>query len=319
MPDETHWSPLHVAAYHGRLDAVNALLDRGFDVNTREQGDNTYAMHWAAAAGHLDVVQRLADAGGDVIGEGDDHEFGLIGWATCWDGCDDEAHRAVANFLLSRGARHHVFSAIAMNLAGEVRRIVEANPSALVQRMSRNENRQLPIHFAVRMNRPEMVTLLLDLGADPDGLDDAGVPPIVYAAMPNVSPGVVEALTRGRPTSLVAALMVRRFNLAEELLGGPSAISALPLLAKRGDALAVKWLLDHGIDPNRRWSHWGAMVTPLHLAALQGHASVVTLLLDAGADPTIRDSLHDGDAIGWAEHGGHEAIVRLVRAHERGA
>ena len=110
---------------------VDLLLQRGLDVNTREKGDNTYAMHWAAAAGHLDVVRRLADAGGDVVGQGDDHELEVIGWATCWDGCDDDAHRAIADFLVSRGARHHIFSAIAMNLADEVRRIVAADPSAL--------------------------------------------------------------------------------------------------------------------------------------------------------------------------------------------
>ena len=36
----------------GHLDVVDLLLKRGLDVNTREKGDNTYAMHWAAAAGH---------------------------------------------------------------------------------------------------------------------------------------------------------------------------------------------------------------------------------------------------------------------------
>ena len=111
-------------------------------MNTREKGDNTYAMHWAAAGGHLDVVRRLADAGGDVVGHGDDHELEVIGWATCWEGADDAAHRAVADFLVSRGARHHIFSAIALSLADEVRRIVGRDPSALNRRMSRNENHQ---------------------------------------------------------------------------------------------------------------------------------------------------------------------------------
>jgi Ankyrin repeats (3 copies) len=78
---------------------------------------------------------------------------------------------------------------------------------------------------------------------------------------------------------------------------------ALHLLAKRGDVRGVRWLLDHGADPNAGWSHWGAEVTPLHLAAAQGHAEVVRVLLAAGADPSIRDSKHDGDAMGWAEYG----------------
>lgn len=71
---------------------------------------------------------------------------------------------------------------------------------------------------------------------------------------------------------------------------------------------------ERGADPNSRWNHWGAVVTPLHLAALSGSLEVEQVLLDAGADPTIRDIEHDGDALGWAEHFGRLEIVRLLRA-----
>ncbi|HYD51575.1 MAG TPA: ankyrin repeat domain-containing protein, partial [Gemmatimonadaceae bacterium] len=97
---------LHAAAFAGRLEVVDLLLQRGLDPNVRERGDETYPMHWAAAAGHVAVVERLIAAGGDVGGEGDDHELGLIGWAACWDGADDDAHRRVAELLVAHGARH---------------------------------------------------------------------------------------------------------------------------------------------------------------------------------------------------------------------
>jgi ankyrin repeat protein len=90
---------------------------------------------------------------------------------------------------------------------------------------------------------------------------------------------------------------------------------ALHLMAKRNDVAAVRWLLDHGADPNARWAHWDAEVTPLHLAASQGHAEIVRLLLAAGADPSIRDSKHDGDAIGWADHVHQSQIVQILKAH----
>ena len=154
------WSLLHTAAFAGHLPIVDVLLRRGLDANVREKGDDTTPLHWAAAAGHVEVARRLVEAGGDVVGRGDDHELEVIGWATCWDGCDDDAHRAIVDLLVAHGARHHIFSAIAMRLEDEVRRIVAEDPAALDRRMSRNEDHRTPLHFAVQRNRPEMVAIL---------------------------------------------------------------------------------------------------------------------------------------------------------------
>ena len=320
------WTLLHASADHGQLGAVDLLLQLGLDVNTREQGDNTYAMHWAAATGALEVVRRLADAGGDVIGHGDDHELEVIGWASCWDGGDDAAHRAIVDFLVTRGARHHIFSAIAMNLGDEVRRIVAADPEALSRRMSRNEDHQQPLHFAVRKNRPDMVRLLLELGADPNATDGGDMPAITYAGSPNVGNAVVEALARGGPDDVFSAFVLgdeaRAARLLDDMRHDPAAAGAsagaLHLMARRGDTRGVKWLLDHGVDPNTRWSYWRVLLTPLHLATLEGHVAVVRVLLDAGADPAIRDTKYHGDARGWAEHGGHMEIVRLLDGYRSG-
>lgn len=343
-PDKLHirskpyeWSLLHAAAQNGHVAVVDELLKRGLDVNTREKGDNTYAMHWAAAGGHLDVVRRLADAGGDVVGQGDDHQGEVIGWATCWPEADDDAHRAVADFLVSRGARHHIFSAIAMNLADEVRRIVADDPSALNRRQSRNENHRTPLHFALLMNRQEMIALLLELGADPLAVDGSGQPVAFYAGTPDADRRVMEKIRtmvsaefvsaarghrppRGGPMDLVALLALGDWDTATHLLRENPALidpggGTLHLMAQRNDVAAVTWLLAHGAIINGRWSSQGAEVTPLHLAAARGHAEMVRLLLGAGADPSIRDSMHEGDALGWAEHFQRPAIVHVLKDH----
>ncbi|HWC75634.1 MAG TPA: ankyrin repeat domain-containing protein [Gemmatimonadales bacterium] len=325
---------LHAAAREGQLATVDLLLRRGLDPNVREKGDNTYPMHWAAAAGKLDVVRRLADGGGDVIGAGDDHELEVIGWASCWEGADDAAHRAVVDFLLSRGARHHIFSAVAMNLAGEVRRIVTTNPAALTARLSRNENHQTPLHFAVGHKRPEMVALLIELGADPLAADGFGFPPAMYAMSPEIDQPVMEAIhaltagelrsadrgsraTRGGTMDLLAAVALGDWTAAARLVrDNPDLLRSggvLHLATKRGDARAVKWLLDQGADPNVRWAHWDSDVTALHLAALANHPETVPLLLAAGADPRIHDTKHDSDARGWAEFFKRADILALLQ------
>jgi hypothetical protein len=258
------WTLLHRAAHHGQVHAVNLLLERGLDPNTRESGDPTYPIHWAAAGGHLEVVRRLADAGGDVVGAGDDHQLEVIGWATCWEGTDDLAHRAVVDELVRRGARHHIFSAIAMNLAPVVRGLVTQDPSVTSRRMSRNENHQTPLHFAVRMGRREMVELLLELGADPLSTDGFGHHAAIYATSPDVDRPIMEAIralarselvsaerghrpSRGSPMDLIASLSLSDWALASRLVDDtPNLLDrggALHLAAKRGEEAAVDWLL----------------------------------------------------------------------------
>jgi len=312
------WSLLHIAASEGHRELVELLLGRGLDANVRERGDNTVPMHWAAAGGHLEVVRRLADAGGDVIGEGDDHGLGIIGWASCWG----NRHRHVADFLVSRGARHTIFSAVALNMADEVRRIVAADPAALHQRLTRNDGHRTPLHLAVLNGHAGMVDALLELGADPLVTDDSGMPACMNANTPRADLGIMrrirsmleaelESARRGsrspqlRLVDMMAVLALGDWTLAEKVYDPAIAElkGSLHVMAKRGDLAAVTWLLQHGAGPNELWGHWDALVTPLHLAAAQGHVDVVRALLAAGGDPAIRDSKHDGDAAGWAEYG----------------
>jgi ankyrin repeat protein len=326
-------SLLFPAAQSGNIAAVDLLLDRGLDVNYREKGDNTYAMHWVAAQGNLAMVRKLADAGGDVIGEGDDHAGGVIGWASCWDHCDDDAHRAVVDFLITRGAHHHIFSAVAMNLADEVRRIVASDPSTLNQRQSRNENNRTPLHFAVAMNRPQMVETLLSLGADPLSVDGSGMPVPVYAASHEIDLPVMrkihemtraefESAARGHRSlnvgmmDLVAAAALREWDAASKIIAANRPLvdkgGALHLLSKRGDAVAVEWLLKQGANANALWAHWDSDVTALHLAVMQNQIEIARLLLNSGADPRIRDSKHEGNALNWAHFFKREELFALL-------
>lgn len=313
------WTLLHAAAFGGHLAAVDLLLARGLDVNARERGDNTYAMHWAAAGGHLDVVRRLADAGGDVVGHGDDHAFEVIGWATCWD----HPHEAVAEFLVSRGARHHIFSAIAMNRADEVRRIVTADPTALGSRQSRNENHRTPLHYAVLKHEPEMVSLLMELGADPLAVDGSGQTAVTYATSPQIDRPVLEAIhrmtsmellsaergdrpVRAGPLDLVAALALGDWDTAERLAREtPHLIASGSTGAPGPDGSAVA----NGANAAN-----AANAGVLHLMARRNDADAVRWLLAHGADPNARWNHWDTDAtpLHLAASQGHTEIVRLL-------
>lgn len=56
----------------------------------------------------------------------------------------------------------------------------------------------------------------------------------------------------------------------------------------------------------------GEGVTAIHLAAQAERRDAVVTLLELGADPLIRDSLHDGNALGWARVGGHTDLADVL-------
>jgi hypothetical protein len=202
--------------------------------------------------------------------------------------------------------------------------------------MSRSELYQQPLHFAVRMHKPRMVALLIQLGADPLGADGAGMIAPAYATDMGSDVAVLEkirSLTLAEmesaragdrtpnvlPYDLLATAGVGDWESARELWGAarPEARAGLlHTLAKRGDENGVRWALDMGADPNAMHPHWDADVTPLHLATFAGHKSIATLLLDRGASQSVRDTRHHGSALEWAEYFDRRELVEVFR--ERG-
>ena len=181
---------LHLAVEH--LDAVRLLLEHGADPNARDVGDNAYPLHFAVGPGRVDVVRALLDAGADVHGAGDAHELEVIGWATCFG---PTIPQDVLALLLERGARHHVFSAIAAQDLDAIHRLVEENPDALSRRLSRTENRQTALHYVIAPpdgllgggfrtgSHYATLDLLLELGADVEAEDDKGRTPLAVAML----------------------------------------------------------------------------------------------------------------------------------------
>jgi ankyrin repeat protein len=308
---------LHQAAWKNRLECVRLLLERGANVRIRDFGDNAYALHFAASEADLAIVALLVEAGSDVVGDGDDHHLGVLGWATCLGRIRDD----VAEYLLDAGARLNIWSAIALDRADAVRAFVRSAPSLLSARMSRNELGRTPLHHAAAMNRPAMVRLLLELGADARATDDVGRSALTVAAGSSAGPDVLELLqAAGATFDLLAALTLGRYDLAECILAGdPQRIGAdgrdtvaLHLLVAQRDVAGVKWLIERGVDVNTKRVLWDCNQTALHVTAEGGVIELMRILLDAGADPNIRDDKYESTVLGWAEFCGQPEIAELL-------
>ncbi len=312
---------LHLAAWLNRLECVKLLLERGANVRIRDFGDNAYALHFAAESADLEIVRMLVEAGSDVIGEGDDHQLGVLGWATSFR----RAREDVAEYLLAHGAELDFWSAVALDRVEDVKRLVAGDRSLLTARMSRNEHHRTPLHQAAAMNRPRMVRLLLDLGADAQATDDTGATALT-AAPANADPSIITILQEAGVTfDFLAAVNLRRYDLAEAMLrDDPTRIGpdgrdtiALHLCTAKKNAEAVAWLIAHGVDVSAKRLLWDCNYTALHITAgEEGMVDIARMLLDAGADPAIHDDKYDATVLGWAEYCEQPKIARLLR--ERG-
>jgi ankyrin repeat protein len=312
---------LHMAAWRNRAGCVRLLLDRGADLRIRDYGDNAYALHFAADAADLDVVTLLVEAGSDVVGEGDDHGLGVLGWATCFAHVRED----VAAYLLTRGARLNLWSAIALDREDDVRGFIARDPSLVRACMSRNEHHRTPLHHAVAKNRPRMARLLLDLGADPNASDASGATALATAAQEHADPAIVTMLlAAGARLDFMSALYLERYEAAEAMLkDDPSRIGpkgrdtiALHLSVSKKNAGAVRWLIAHGVDLNAKRNLWDCNHTALHMTAESGAIDMARMLLDAGADPNIHDDKYHATVLGWAEFCEQPQIAELLR--ERG-
>jgi ankyrin repeat protein len=317
--DAQKQTALHKAAWRNHEACVRLLLAQGADVHIRDYGDNAYALHFAAESADLAIVKVLVEAGSDVNGPGDDHQLGVLGWATCFR----EVRRDVAEYLLGQGARLNLWSAIALDRLDDVHDLVTRDPTLLNARMSRNEHLRTPLHHAAAKNRPRIVRHLIDLGADVNTADATGATPLTTATQENADPSILAMLQQaGATLDFVAALNLKRYDLADAMLKadpvriGPDGRDtiALHLSVARKNAESVRWLIDHGAAVNAKRALWSCNQTALHAAAQNGAVDIAGMLLDAGADPGIHDDMYDATVLGWAEYCGHPAVAELIRA-----
>lgn len=296
---------LHDAIAHP--DAVRLLLDHGADPNARDTGDNAYALHFAAANGHLETVRVLVDAGGDVHGFGDVHKGDVIGWVV---GDGRQTQRDVVALLVERGARHHIFSAIALGDPDLVRKVVAENPEALSRRRSRFEHGQTPLHFALaapvglapKPPQYDMADLLIELGADLEAKDDLGRTPLEVAMLH----GDTEAMRRLKAGGAREPKPVAPPKIAGGLAGlGDSIRKLVPSLRVADMAATVAWYTSFGFTLRGRHPEAGEM----DWASLSFGKTEIMLMPDYGQGSKGQGSL-------WFYTGRVDDLYQLFKSRQ---
>jgi ankyrin repeat protein len=275
---------LHAAGLHP--DAVRLLIEHGADVNARDVGDNATPLHFAAANRVIESVRLLLDAGADVHGTGDVHKGDVIGWAS------REGNEAVIDLLLARGARHHIFSAMALRDRDLVQKLVEEDPDCLLRRRSRFENGHTPVHAAFASpdgigflsGRPDhaMLELLIELGADIEATDDKGRTPLAVAMLRGDHEAIrlLKAAGAKEPPAAPQGQMDSR---AEMIAAAASVKRVSPMFWVRDVRATVRWYRSIGFTVHDEYEDSGELA----FARLTFGNGEITL--SSGGNPGTRD------------------------------
>jgi ankyrin repeat protein len=235
---------LHAAALEGHVGCVEALLDKGADINAWDSNGNT-ALMLAARAGHEEVVKALMDKGAKINAQNFVRDTALTLAV-------QEGHVDVVKALLA----YEVDGKVAIDMDLKISRYgshVRINQGAVA------------LHDAIQEGHIGCVEALLDKGADINARNLYG-------------DTALHAAARGGHVGSVEALLAKGADINAEASDGDT---ALILAARGGHVGCVEALLAKGADINAKNSNGD---TALHAAARGGHVGCVEALLAKGAD-----------------------------------
>jgi ankyrin repeat protein len=295
---------LHHAAHHGSVECIAALAALGADPRAQDSGGCTPLMV-AAAAGHLDAVRELLKH---------DDRINLTckyGWTPLVFAASRE-REAVVRLLLERGAEYDLLTAVARGDLARVKALVEGRPDLVKEEEARDQS---PLTWAAGHNHPEVLTWLIDHGADINYHNNYEGSVLSVAAWEGHIDIARILLDRGADIELGAgkdaygtplhhACWQGNKEMATLLLDHGAKLESVdntdetPLCfaVKEGQTDLVRFLLDRGADPNKGG--------PVASAALENCIEIAQLLLDRGAEA--------GKAIHYAAEKGNLPLVQLL-------
>ena len=147
--------PIHTAVRHGRVDCLKILLEHGANVNSADSLGCT-PLHWAALRRKPLLMSILLEHGAIVnLDESEAFQPQLLapdpGWSPIHVSVEGYGYETV-QILLQRGAKQ-----------------------------IRKWDSRTPLHTAIKLQRDDLVPLLVENGADLNAIDSTSQTPIEYA------------------------------------------------------------------------------------------------------------------------------------------
>ena len=286
------------AAGRGDFDTLQAVLAERPQWLHRI-GSHGRTMLWEAAyRGRLEMVEYLAGLGADIDACGC-HFTPLLVDISPYCAARHKKHDAVAEFLLARGAAMDICTSAYLGDTEAVREYLDRDP-ALARAQKRQNDINVSaatLHYAVAPGHADIVSLLLDRGADPRPYGYYLVRFCIWRDRVDILKSLIAAgldpSTAEPPRSGIANPAMVELLKAHGVDHGPDhAEGGWPpiVFQSRGDRGGsvdrVRALIEAGADVNVR-NYKGQ--SALHCAAKAGFVDIVALLLEHGCEVDARD------------------------------
>ncbi|GFU57296.1 hypothetical protein NPIL_316821, partial [Nephila pilipes] len=284
-------SLLHIAALRGNCFIVELLLEKGVSVDAVNLSDKISPLHCAADAGYVEIVKTLLNNKAKI------NVFRKDG-LTPLHLAAVKGHTSVVKLLLENGANANLAdtknrSSVELAVAhGRVEVVELLLKEKNVHINDKGNDGFSLLHIAAQAGNLNIVTYLINQGADVNSQNDAGSKPI-HIATREGHKDVVEFFIKCRSlNNYIGAFGQSLLHYA--VLGGQTEILQLLIDLKfdvnvtdrndckpihvaaiSGDKNALEILLQHGAYCNATYNG----MTPLQLAAEKNYLSCVQLLM----------------------------------------
>jgi ankyrin repeat protein len=247
-------------------ELVDLLIRNGADINAKNQLGLT-ALMYAVQTEHVVAVKALLRHKPDLTIRDTQGN-------TLMDMTNSYTKREIVSMLKATGA-----PLVVGDPKADAHLLPKKSPDLLSQattiQTTKNEG-YFPLHEAARKRDKQTIKLLLQNGADPNQVNEIGIPPLVF----------LYTLDKSPPLDLE---ILQLFLDHRADINGQTNLKNNTLMAAvdRHDYAAVKYLLEHGADPNRRHEVNVEFVLPcctaLDIARKQKSTDIEQLLLQFGA------------------------------------
>ncbi|KAJ7284109.1 ankyrin repeat domain-containing protein [Mycena rebaudengoi] len=314
--------PFIVASYHGYMDIVHLLIEKGADVNA-QGGHLGNALQAASFRGYESIVHLLIEKGADVNAQGG--QFGNALQAASCGG-----HKSTVHFLIEMGANVHAQGGSygnalqAASYGGHesiVHLLIEKGLDVHAQGGSYGN----ALQAASYGGHESIVHLLIEKGANVHAqggcfgnalqaasfLGQESIVHLLIEKGANVHAqggffgNVLQAASYGGHESIVHLLIEKGANVNAQ--GGDFG-NALQAASFSGHESIVHLLIEKGANVNAQGGDFG---NALQAASYDGHESIVHLLIEKGANVNAQGG-HYGNALQATSAKGHESIVHLL-------